>query len=622
MDPFTIAGFTQLEHMGEDPVGVIYRAKHIATKQSAVIKILNSHLTSNRSLMEEISRQVGEAARSLQQSGIVPIKQVGLNGDGTGYFLMVSEPARLLETVIHEGKTDLSQCLSVLQQLSLILDYAHEINYVHGAIHPSNIMMRTDGKILLMGFGLLRAIQHHENEEEEFQLSPTEYLSPEQCNGAPADYISDVYSLGVVMYELLGGVCPFSGGNALEVARAIKYTTPDSLINHRPQISTAVEQVVMRAMAREPEERFSSAGQFYQAYLYASSMSGLLNTPSGSVVLNSPTKHLVVPPPVSQPVLEKPTAITASDASSSNITLPLVDALPETSPQQAEQPRVLATEDASAYSVEEPAVQVDQEPVFTPSTMVERPIIQPEQIADPYTPVEPKEQVVPALSPPVQDTDTVAAPPGQPEQLSIQTDYNAKDHNMAKGANQWNGIRNVIIAILFVLTCTGIAAITLRLYRRPITGNYSKINRRYFDKTPAVKPVAPTIPDTINASKPAGDGQNPNEKAIKEAEIASSFVLKAQKRIPLLNASKSMTLEERVKRKVEVQQLCTLSLLHAEQALKMDPRNGSALYARALAYESIADHTRAEQSTKDALKVYPSSAELQNLLNVIHKHLK
>jgi serine/threonine protein kinase len=163
------------------------------------------------------------------------------------------------------GQLPLTRILGIAGQLAGALDYAHEQGLVHRDVKPANIIVGASDQVTLTDFGLVKAGRRSQITGEGSTMGTLRYMSPEQAMGRELDSRADVYSLGVVAYEMLVGETPFTGSTPYETLHSVIYKPPPPLSQRNPRIPLGVESAVLRALAKEPDKRFGTAGEFVQA---------------------------------------------------------------------------------------------------------------------------------------------------------------------------------------------------------------------------------------------------------------------------------------------------------------------------------------------------------------------
>ena len=262
----TIGRFEILSELGRGGMAVVYRARQSAPNRIVALKVLPPELSYDGSYIARF-RQEADSAAALEHPHIVPIYAVD-ETDGLHYIAMkFVQGDTLKEVAQREGAMSVARAAELLSQVAEALDYAHSQGVIHRDIKPSNIMLTESGWVYLTDFGLARGTGGSAGLTMAGTVMGTpEYMSPEQAQGlATIGTATDIYALGVVLYELLTGRFPFSADTPMAMLAARLLEQPRPPRDHRPELPLAVEDVVMRALARKPEARFPSAGALVQA---------------------------------------------------------------------------------------------------------------------------------------------------------------------------------------------------------------------------------------------------------------------------------------------------------------------------------------------------------------------
>jgi hypothetical protein len=245
----------------------VWEAEDSILTRAVAVKILLPHLAADEQFVERFRREAVAAAR-LSHPHIVSIYDTCAN-DECEAIVMELVRGRTVRTALDDvGALPVRQAVDIAAQVADALHHAHANSLVHRDVKPGNILLSDDGRVLVTDFGIAKAAESSSDLTEVGQVVGTaKYLSPEQVQGQPLDGRSDVYSLGVVLYEMLTGRAPFSGENSTTTALARITTTPLRPRQVRAGIPRAVEDVVLKAMAREPSERYQSAAALRAALL-------------------------------------------------------------------------------------------------------------------------------------------------------------------------------------------------------------------------------------------------------------------------------------------------------------------------------------------------------------------
>lgn len=249
-------------------MGVVYHARQPSLQRDVAIKLLPTQFTQDAEFLARFERESRVLAR-LRHPNIVQVFDAGAS-NGQHYIVMeylsggtlANELAQLRK---NDEALPIQKAVEIAKQIAQALDYAHAKNIVHRDIKPSNILIADDGRYVLSDFGIVTDNANTKITRTLQTLGTPEYMSPEQANGLAVDRRSDIYSLGVVLYEMLTGAPPFSGGNALSVLNKHLTAPPPSLSKIRVGIPTWLQVVVQKTLAKQPEQRYQTAAELIAA---------------------------------------------------------------------------------------------------------------------------------------------------------------------------------------------------------------------------------------------------------------------------------------------------------------------------------------------------------------------
>jgi serine/threonine-protein kinase len=308
------------DRIGIGGMAEVFRAEDTLLGRTVAIKILNRSYASNPSFVERFKREA-QAAAQLDHRNVVPIYDWGPFG-GT-YFIAMGyfDGENLKQLLLRDGPLPEPTVLRIASQVASALREAHAHGIVHRDIKPHNILIDSRGQVKVTDFGIARAEGAASLTESNAVLGTADYISPEQAQRADIDGRSDLYSLGVVIYEVLTGQTPFHGDSMVSVALGHLHETPKAPRLLRPSISRATERVILKAMAKDPGRRFATAGEMRRAIdgalarLDGPTGAALIAPEGGRQSAASTTEHRVRRP--------QPTATTVNEPDRRGPLLPL-----------------------------------------------------------------------------------------------------------------------------------------------------------------------------------------------------------------------------------------------------------------------------------------------------------
>jgi tRNA A-37 threonylcarbamoyl transferase component Bud32 len=262
MDGEIIAGRYELEELvGRGGMSTVYRAHDRLLERTVALKLLHERHLGDRESVERFRREA-EAAAALSHPNVVTVID---RGEDEGRHFIVFEYVdgeNLKQRVLREGPLPVREALELTLQTARALAYAHAEGLVHRDVKPQNVLL-TDGRAKVTDFGIARSLDVARGITQTGTVMGTsEYLSPEQARGEQVDERTDVYSLGIVLYELLTGETPFRGENFVTVALKHLNEPPPSVRERRGDVALRLELALDRALAKEPDARFGSMADF------------------------------------------------------------------------------------------------------------------------------------------------------------------------------------------------------------------------------------------------------------------------------------------------------------------------------------------------------------------------
>ncbi len=270
----SVLGTCTLEHLvGQGANAAVFQAQQSRPRRQVAVKVLlpATSLTSDQqaSVLQRFRREI-DAAASLEHPNIVPIYEYGDAG-ALAYLVMPYIGGETLrELMAREGALPLPRVVNYLEQLAAVLDYAHEQEVTHRNVKPANIMLAPDGRLLIADFGLGNLLLERQAGYSHITKTGTlEYTAPEQVLGEEVNGRADLYSLAVILYQMVTGTTPFKAVTPMRIAVQQINTSPPSPRVLRPDLPVAAEQVMSRALAKRPAGRYASGQDLVSAFRVA-----------------------------------------------------------------------------------------------------------------------------------------------------------------------------------------------------------------------------------------------------------------------------------------------------------------------------------------------------------------
>lgn len=251
----TISHYKILEQLGEGGMGVVCRAEDVALKREVAIKFLPPHLTQDPIIKKRFIQEA-QAASSLDHANICTIHEIGETENGQTFIVMACYEGETLREKIDLGPLSVNETLKIAKQIARGLVSAHEKGIVHRDLKPSNIFLTPDGTVKIIDFGLAKLTGLNQMTREGTTLGTAAYMSPEQASGGKVDQRSDIWSLGVVLYEMITGLRPFQGDYEQAVLYAILNEDPKPLTALRTGIPLELERIVTKMLTKNPDKRY------------------------------------------------------------------------------------------------------------------------------------------------------------------------------------------------------------------------------------------------------------------------------------------------------------------------------------------------------------------------------
>jgi eukaryotic-like serine/threonine-protein kinase len=258
MSEEVIAGrYELLELVGRGGMSTVWKAQDRLLDRTVAIKVLHEQFTQDEEYVERFRREARSVAQ-LSHPNIVTVIDRGEDG-GRQYIVFEYVAGWNLKQVIErQGPLPIRDALLLALQMARALGFAHDRGLIHRDVKPQNVLLNEDGQAKMTDFGIARSVDVDGVTITGTVLGTSEYIAPEQARGQRVDALTDVYSLGVVLYELLAGGVPFHGENFVAVALRHVNEPPPDVLDRRPDCPPRVAMAIERAMAKRPEDRFQS----------------------------------------------------------------------------------------------------------------------------------------------------------------------------------------------------------------------------------------------------------------------------------------------------------------------------------------------------------------------------
>lgn len=262
-----------VERLGIGGMGTVYRARHLLIDRAVAVKVLNPRFVEDEAAQVRFRREAKAAGR-LQHANAVGVTDFGRTSDGYVYIVMeLLEGRTLREVLAKEAPLDTARAVALMLQTAAAVAAAHEAGIIHRDLKPANIFIVQNSEVpavvKVLDFGIAKLATDSGDDDDPKTLTlvgvmigTPRYMSPEQCDGAELTPAADVYSLGVILYEMLSGVVPFSGTSPLAIAMKHASERPRPPHELVPSIPPALEEVVLHALEKRPEDRPANAAEF------------------------------------------------------------------------------------------------------------------------------------------------------------------------------------------------------------------------------------------------------------------------------------------------------------------------------------------------------------------------
>ena len=290
----TLGNYQIIEEIGRGGMGIVYKALQVSLNRIVALKVLPRQYTNDPEFLARFGREARSAA-SLNHPNIIQIYDID-NKQGVHYFVMeYIEGTNLMTLIEKEGALPLEQAVDITWDICKALDFAHKNGVVHRDIKPHNIMITDQGATKVFDFGIARAADSAGLTSTGANIGTPQYMSPEQARGEMGvDGRADLYSLGIVFYEMLVGRVPFDGTTAVGTMYRHVNEAPDPPSSLNPEVPPEIDAIVMKALTKEPDERYQTGREMIQSLYDAKKKLELsvTRTPESEAVVKKKNKAI------------------------------------------------------------------------------------------------------------------------------------------------------------------------------------------------------------------------------------------------------------------------------------------------------------------------------------------
>lgn len=249
------------QKIGEGGMARVYRGRDMRLNRRVAIKVLHAHHAADSGFLQRFHHEA-QAAAGLHHPCIVDVYDVGQDGEIHYIVMEFVDGSDLKSLILRHGALPIERAVAIVEDVARGLEAAHQLGMVHRDVKPQNILVNPSGEVKITDFGIAKSALSTALTETGIMFGTADYISPEQARGQPATPRSDIYSLGVTLYEALTGRLPFSGDTSIAVAMQHVGVDPPPPRMFNPQIPPHLEALVLRALSKNPDERPASAREF------------------------------------------------------------------------------------------------------------------------------------------------------------------------------------------------------------------------------------------------------------------------------------------------------------------------------------------------------------------------
>ena len=295
----TIGGYEIQDVIGRGGMATVFRAHQVSMNRSVAVKVLPEQYVSDDTYIQRFNQEVAIVSK-LEHRNIVPVHDYG-EYNGQPYIVMRFMSGGSVDDLLKNGPIELETVANIIEQIAPALDFAHSKQVLHRDLKPSNVLLDDDGGAYLTDFGIARVLGEpaHSGITTQGVVGTPSYMSPEQAQGLPLDGRSDIYALGVMLFELVTGRRPFESDTPYGIAVLQVTAPPPSPRSINPNLSFAIEEVIFKALRKKREERFPNAVALSEALKRALNkpVMSMHDTQPGFQRPNAPEPTVPSPPP-------------------------------------------------------------------------------------------------------------------------------------------------------------------------------------------------------------------------------------------------------------------------------------------------------------------------------------
>src|SRR5215510_11058990 len=262
-----LANYKIVSLLGRGGMGEVYLAEDKRLHRKVALKLLPARFTNDAERVRRFVREAS-AASATNHPNILTIHEIG-DAEGAHYIVSEFVEGQTLRALIERGRLGVSEAMAIAEQVADALSVAHEAGIIHRDIKPENVMVRPDGLVKVLDFGLAKLTEPHTPKIDTrasniagastgsgVVMGTPRYMSPEQTRGVRVDGRTDIFSLGVVLYEMIAGRAPFAGATTADVIAAILEREPAPLSQLRPEVSAELQQIITKALRKDRDDRY------------------------------------------------------------------------------------------------------------------------------------------------------------------------------------------------------------------------------------------------------------------------------------------------------------------------------------------------------------------------------